>query len=121
MFPWDTYTAAVPARPAHGQHLHHSLTLGTICYESMSARALWRARLTALSNGVRRTGMARLAESSLTIVSFLSPSMSGWAIEAGTGVTKLTQYAESRGVRTGTPIITGRLPRIDAVRTIISR
>ena len=49
-----------------------------------------------------------------TTTSLRRPSMSGRAIRAGTGEIRFTQYDESRGVSTGTGIISRRRPRMRA-------
>ena len=46
--------------------------------------------------------------------------MSGRAIAAGMGVTRCTQYDESRGVSTGTGIMQAPEPRTVGVAVIIS-
>ena len=68
-----------------------------------------------------RTGQARGCGSSRTIVGVRSPSISGRATAALTGVTRWSHQDESRGVKTGTSTIGTRFPRIRAMRSIISR
>ena len=59
--------------------------------------------------------------SSRTIVGVRSPSMSGRATDALTGVTRWSHQEDRRGVSTGTSTIGSRLPRMRAIRSIISR
>ena len=80
----------------------------------MAARA-------AASNGVSRSGTSSRRLSSRATVALRNPSISGRATRDCTGVTSTSQYDESRGVRTGTSTINGRLPRIRAMPSIISR
>jgi hypothetical protein len=55
------------------------------------------------------------------MVSFRSPSISGRATGAFTGVTRWSQSDERYGVSSGTSTMWGRLLRKVAMRSIISR
>ena len=78
--------------------------------------ARWRAS----AYGSGATPNAAAGPGSRTTTSLRSPSISGRAIPAGTGETRLTQYELRRGVRTGTGIMRRRRPRRRAYVRIMS-
>ena len=89
--------------------------------DSMSCRSVRSiARWSASTYGSGRTSNAAAGPGSRTTTSLRRPSMSGRAMPAGTGETRLTQYEESRGVRTGTGIMRRRRPRRRAYVRIMS-
>ena len=67
-----------------------------------------------------RGRMPAAGRGSRTTTSLRRPSISGRAIPAGTGEIRFTQYEESRGVSTGTGIISRRRPRRRAYVRIMS-
>jgi len=79
------------------------------------------ARRAASSNGVSWTGSSFRIRSSRATVGLRSPSTSGRATEALTGVTRLSQSEERYGVSTGTSTIVGLRPSRAAIRSIICR
>ena len=68
-----------------------------------AARTRWqRAPHRLVEAERRRTGAASARSCSVATTELRSDSISGCAIAFGTGVTRLTQWLESHGVRTGT-------------------
>ena len=79
------------------------------------------ASRTASSNEVSSIGTSSRIRSSPATVGVRSPSISGLATAAFTGVTRWSHHEDSLGVSTGTSTIGRRLPRNRAMRSIISR